>query len=145
MDAKPKLMYQNIRVSPLGLSICVYIYQHLRQVTIYAMEKRLPSVHLSVCFCASVVASLYKNDKQTGTDMQVRTQQGWTGICNATLTHLSLASFVGHWQTVQNQVRRRKTRRLIRFSTVCLQKFLYKMKMEKKTPKTLKTEMYWFN
>ena len=43
-------------------------------------------------------------------------------------THISLAEFlfVGHGQTVQNQIRRRKTRRLIRFSTVCLQKFLLK-------------------
>ena len=32
--------------------------------------------------------------------------------------------FVGHRQTVQNQIRRRKTRLLIKFSTVCLQKFL---------------------
>ena len=30
---------------------------------------------------------------------------------------------MGHWQTVQNQTRRRKTQRLTRFSTVCLQKF----------------------
>ena len=32
--------------------------------------------------------------------------------------------FVGHRQIVQNQIRCRKTRRLIRFSTVCKQKFL---------------------
>ena len=35
--------------------------------------------------------------------------------------------FVGHQQTVQNQIRRRKTRRLIRFSTVYLQKFSFKI------------------
>ena len=35
--------------------------------------------------------------------------------------------FVGQWQTVQNQIRRRKARRLIRFSTVCKQKFLLKV------------------
>ena len=34
--------------------------------------------------------------------------------------------YVGHRQSVQNQIRRRKTRRLITFSTVCLQKFLLK-------------------
>ena len=34
--------------------------------------------------------------------------------------------FVGHRQTVQNQITRRKTRLPIRFSTVCLQKFLLK-------------------
>ena len=34
--------------------------------------------------------------------------------------------FVGHMQTVQNQIRRRKTRHLIRFSTVGLQKCLLK-------------------
>ena len=34
--------------------------------------------------------------------------------------------FVGHQQTVQNQITRRKIRRLIRFSTVCLQKDLLK-------------------
>ena len=34
--------------------------------------------------------------------------------------------FVRHQQTVQNQIRRRITLRLIRFSTVCLQKFLLK-------------------
>ena len=35
------------------------------------------------------------------------------------LTHLrGKAFFVGHLQTVQNQIRRRKMRRLIRFSTV---------------------------
>ena len=32
--------------------------------------------------------------------------------------------FVGHRQTVKKQIRRRKMRRLIRFSTDCLQKFL---------------------
>ena len=46
------------------------------------------------------------------------------------LTHLRdkayRVHFVGHWQTVQNQIRRRKMRCLIRFSTVCLQKFLLK-------------------
>ena len=31
---------------------------------------------------------------------------------------------MAHRQTVQNQIRRRKTRRLIRFSTACKQKFL---------------------
>ena len=34
--------------------------------------------------------------------------------------------FVGHQQTVQNQTRRRKKRRLFKFSTVCLQEFLLK-------------------
>ena len=34
--------------------------------------------------------------------------------------------FVGHRPSVQNQIRRRKTRRLIWFSTVCLQKFFLK-------------------
>ena len=34
--------------------------------------------------------------------------------------------FVGHRQTVQNQIGRRKTRCLIRFSTVSKQKFLLK-------------------
>ena len=29
--------------------------------------------------------------------------------------------FVGHWQTVQTQIRRHRTRRLIRVSSVCLQ------------------------
>ena len=43
----------------------------------------------------------------------------------AVLTHLSLASFfVGHRQTVQTQIRRRRTQRLIRVCTVCLQKVL---------------------
>ena len=28
---------------------------------------------------------------------------------------------MGHWQTVQSQIRRRRTRRLIRFCIVCLQ------------------------
>ena len=43
-------------------------------------------------------------------------------ICAKIITaNLSLASvFMGHWQTVQNQIRRRRTRRLIWFSTVCL-------------------------
>ena len=36
--------------------------------------------------------------------------------------------FVGHWQTVQNQLRRSKMRCLIRFSTVYKQKFLLKFK-----------------
>ena len=36
------------------------------------------------------------------------------------------ALFVGHRQTVQNQIRRGNTRRLIRFSTVCLQNVLLK-------------------
>ena len=35
--------------------------------------------------------------------------------------------FVGHRQTLQNQIRRRKTRRLIRFSTVCLKKVSFKI------------------
>ena len=34
--------------------------------------------------------------------------------------------FVGQGQTEQNQIRRRKTRRLIRLSTVCLQKSISK-------------------
>ena len=34
--------------------------------------------------------------------------------------------FVAHRQIVQNQTRRRKTRRLIRFLTVCLHKFILK-------------------
>ena len=34
--------------------------------------------------------------------------------------------FVGHRQTVQNQIRCRKIRHLIMFSTVCKQKFLLK-------------------
>ena len=38
--------------------------------------------------------------------------------------------FVGHLQTVQNQIIRRKMRRLIRFSTVCLQKFLLKFRLK---------------
>ena len=40
--------------------------------------------------------------------------------------------FVGHWQTVQNQIRRRKMRHLIKFSTVayrCLLKFEWKWKI----------------
>ena len=37
------------------------------------------------------------------------------------------ALFVGNRQTVENQIRRRKTQRLIRFSTGCLQKFLLKL------------------
>ena len=35
--------------------------------------------------------------------------------------------FVGHRQKEQNQIRRLKTRRLIRFSTVCLQNFISKL------------------
>ena len=35
--------------------------------------------------------------------------------------------FVGHRQTMQNHIRRRKFRRLIRFSTVCKQKFPLKL------------------
>ena len=41
------------------------------------------------------------------------------------LTHISLASFfVGHKQTVQSQIRRHKTWRLIRVSTVSLKNVL---------------------
>ena len=32
--------------------------------------------------------------------------------------------FVGHRQIVENQIRRRKMRRLIRFSTICLQSII---------------------
>ena len=39
---------------------------------------------------------------------------------------------MGHWQTVQNQIRRRKARRLIRVSTVCKQKFLLKFGIKMK-------------
>ena len=40
-------------------------------------------------------------------------------------THISLSSFfVGHWQIVQTQTRRRSMRRLIRVSTVYLQKVI---------------------
>ena len=51
--------------------------------------------------------------------------------------------FVGHRQTVQSQTRRRKTRRLIRLSTIWLQTFLLKFekKNEKYQPTTIKTEM----
>ena len=49
---------------------------------------------------------------------------------------------MGHRQILQNQIRRRKALRLIRFSTVCLQTFLLNLnKNEKYHPKTLKLEM----
>ena len=56
------------------------------------------------------------------------------------LTHISLASsFLGYRQTVQTQIRRRRTRRLIRVHTVCLQEFLfqieYKWNCKPDTPK----------
>ena len=52
--------------------------------------------------------------------------------------------FVGHQRTEQNQISRRKTRRLIRFSTICLQKFYFFLslnKNEKYHPTTLELEM----
>ena len=51
--------------------------------------------------------------------------------------------FVGHRQTVQNQMRRRKMRCLIRFlSTICLQnKYKNLNKKEKYHPTTLKLDM----
>ena len=42
--------------------------------------------------------------------------------------------FVGHQQTVQNQIRRCKTLHLIRFSTVCKQKFLLRFELKWKIP-----------
>ena len=44
--------------------------------------------------------------------------------------------FVGHRQPVQTQIRRRRTRRLIRVSTVCLQNISLKENNEKKLPDT---------
>ena len=42
---------------------------------------------------------------------------------------------MGHRQTIPNLIRRPKTRRLIRFSTVCIQKFLFKFEnILKNTP-----------
>ena len=47
--------------------------------------------------------------------------------------------FVGHRQTVQIQIRRRRMRRLVRVSTVCLQNVLLKMeKMYNTTQQPLK-------
>ena len=38
--------------------------------------------------------------------------------------------FVGHLHTALNQIRRRILRRLIRFSTVCFQKFIFKFEQK---------------
>ena len=40
--------------------------------------------------------------------------------------------FVGHRQTVQTQIRHQRTRRLIRVSTICLQKFLLEFPIKTK-------------
>ena len=54
------------------------------------------------------------------------------------LTHIS----AGHRQAVQNQIRRRETRGLIRLSTTCLQKGILSLnKNEKYHPINLKLEM----
>ena len=42
--------------------------------------------------------------------------------------------FVGHRQTVQTKIRRRRMRRLIRVSTVCLQKIILNFKYKLKIP-----------
>ena len=39
--------------------------------------------------------------------------------------------FLGHRQTVQTQIRRRRTRRLIRVYTVCSQKYLFEIEKKK--------------
>ena len=50
--------------------------------------------------------------------------------------------FLGHWQTVQIQIRRRRTRRLIRVFTVCLQDFYSKYNKNEKVHQTpLQLEM----
>ena len=56
--------------------------------------------------------------------------------CLPCLTHTSLTiSFLGHRQTVQTQVRRRRMRRLIRVFTICGNVYLKYSKNEKDTPK----------
>ena len=44
--------------------------------------------------------------------------------------------YVGHWQTLQNQIRHHTTRYLIMFSTVCLHRFLLKMNKNEKYHQT---------
>ena len=46
----------------------------------------------------------------------------------------TIVLFVGHRQTAQNQIRRHKMRRLIRFSTVCKHKFLLNFELKWKIP-----------
>ena len=61
---------------------------------------------------------------------RLRTNNSQSHLEGVGLTHLSPASIL--WdrrQTVQKQTRSRRTRRLIRFFTVCLQKILLKMKI----------------
>ena len=44
------------------------------------------------------------------------------------------ALFMGHWQTVENQIRHHRMRRLLRFCTVCLQNVLLKFEWNKNLP-----------
>ena len=60
----------------------------------------------------------------------------FTGVRNVNFTQYNVnpykpsVLFVGHRQRGQNQIRRRKTRRPIRFSTVCVQMFLLKFEQK---------------
>ena len=52
--------------------------------------------------------------------------------------------FVGHVQTVETQIRRSRTLRLISVSTVCLQNFLFKLDLKRKLPPNTHKLLYRF-
>ena len=56
---------------------------------------------------------------------------GWT-FCHVNPFKPSIL-FMGHWQTVENQIRCHRTQHLIRLSSICLQKVLLKFEIERAT------------
>ena len=49
------------------------------------------------------------------------------GVMDRARYLINISIFLGHRQTVQTQIRRRRTQRLIRVFTVCLQGFLFQI------------------
>ena len=93
--------------------------------------------------------------RQEKTGVTLRTNAGittdifgnWLWLSSSyTNPYKSSVLFVGHGQTVQTQIRRRRTRRLIRVSTVYLHNIQLILEYKSKIPPTaLKNGLDWSN
>ena len=123
---------------PLKLKPCQPLARHPMECDIINDVKLFPTVYCRIYSCKCLMLPIQMSRYKSKCIRIMKLHRCFDWRSEVLNRYKPSILFVGHRQIVQNLIRRRKMRPLIRFSTVCLQKFHLKIEYH---PTTLKLEI----